>query len=37
MSSYVERVLDFLEKQVENPQVPKTIQEDLEWAIEIIT
>ena len=37
MSSYVERVLDFLEKQAENPQVPKALQEDLEWAIQIIT
>lgn len=37
MSSYVERVLDFLEKQAENPAVPKHLQEDLQWSIEIIS
>jgi hypothetical protein len=36
MSSYVERVLDFLEKHSVNPEIPKTLQEDIEWAIDII-
>lgn len=37
MSSYVERVLDFLEKHMSNPEIPKTLQEDFVWAIEIIS
>lgn len=37
MSSYVERVLDFFEKHVSNPEIPKTLQEDFVWAIEIIS
>lgn len=28
MSSYVERVIDFLEKNIKNPEIPKTLQED---------
>jgi len=28
MSSYVERVLDFFEKNMKNPEIPKTLQED---------
>lgn len=37
MASYVEKVLDFLERMVANNDVPKTLQEDLEWAIGIIS
>jgi len=37
MSSYVERVLDFLEKHTANPEIPKTLQEDIQWAIDIIS
>jgi len=29
MSSYVERVIDFLEKHTVNPEVPKHLQEDI--------
>ena len=29
MSSYVERVIDFLEKHTINPEVPKHLQEDI--------
>jgi hypothetical protein len=37
MSSYVERVIDFLEKHTVNPEVPKHLQEDIQWAIDIIS
>jgi hypothetical protein len=37
MSSYVERVLDFLEKNIKNPEIPKTLQEDFQWATDIIS
>lgn len=37
MASYVERVIDFLEKHTVNPEVPKHLQEDIQWAIEIIS
>jgi hypothetical protein len=37
MSSYVERVIDFLEKHQVNPEVPKHLQEDINWAIDIIS
>lgn len=37
MASYVERVLDFIERQSKNPKVPKLLQEDLEWAYETIS
>ena len=37
MSSYVERVLDFMERMVSNPEVPKHLQEDFCWAIEKIS
>jgi hypothetical protein len=37
MSSYVERVIDFLEKHQVNPEVPKQLQEDIQWAIDIIS
>ena len=37
MSSYVERVIDFLEKHTVNPEVPKHMQEDIQWAIDIIS
>lgn len=37
MSSYVERVLDFLEKNMKNPEIPKTLQEDFQWATDIIS
>ncbi len=29
MASYVERVIDFLEKHTVNPEVPKHLQEDI--------
>jgi hypothetical protein len=37
MSSYVEKVLDFLEKHTVHPAVPKQLQEDIEWAIDVIS
>ena len=37
MSSYVERVIDFLEKHQVNPEVPKHLQEDIKWAIDVIS
>lgn len=37
MASYVERVIDMLEKQAEKSDYPKTLIEDIEWAIEIIS
>lgn len=37
MSSYVERVIDFLEKHTVNVEVPKHLQEDIQWAIDIIS
>jgi hypothetical protein len=37
MSSYVEKVLDFLEKHTTHPSVPKQLQEDIEWAIDVIS
>ena len=37
MASYVERIIDFLERQAANPEIPKTLLEDIEWAIEIIS
>ena len=37
MPCYIERVLDFLEKQKVNAQVPKQLQEDLVWAYELIS
>ena len=37
MPCYIERVLDFFEKQSVNSQVPKQLQEDLQWAYELIS
>lgn len=37
MASYVERIIDFLERQAENPEMPKMLMEDIEWAIEVIS
>ncbi len=37
MASYVERVLDFLERVTKNESVDKTLREDVEWAIERIS
>ena len=37
MASYVERIIDFLEKLLENDAYPKTLLEDIEWAIEVIS
>jgi len=37
MSSFVERVIDFLEKHQDNPLVPKNLQEDIQWAIDAIS
>lgn len=34
---YIERVLDFLEKHSTNSSVPKQLQEDLQWAYELIS
>lgn len=37
MASYVERVLDFLERVAKNENVDKTVREDVEWAIDMIS
>jgi hypothetical protein len=37
MASYVERIIDFLEKLLENDAYPKIMLEDIEWAIEVIS
>ena len=36
MASYIERVLDFLEKVAANENTPKTLVEDVEWAMDLI-
>ena len=37
MASYVERVLDFLERLSKNEEIDKILREDVEWAVEVIT
>ena len=37
MASYVERIIDFLDKLVQNPDMPKMLTEDIEWAIDVIS
>ena len=37
MASYVERVLDFLERLTKNTEIEKTLREDVEWAIDVIS
>lgn len=37
MASYVERIIDYLEKQALHPDMPKMLKEDIEWAIEVIS
>lgn len=37
MASNVERVIDFLERQAANTDLPKILIEDLFWAIEVIS
>lgn len=37
MVSYVERITDFLEKQMLNEALPKNLREDIEWAVEVIS
>ena len=37
MASYVERIIDFLDRQVLNEDYPKNVLEDIEWAIEVIS
>lgn len=37
MASYVERVLDFLERLTKNAEIEKTLREDVEWAIDVIS
>ena len=37
MASYVERVLDYLERLTKNENVDKTLREDVEWAIDMIS
>jgi len=37
MASYVERVIDFLEKLSNNPELPKMLVEDIQWGIEVIS
>lgn len=37
MASYVERVIDFLERQSNNNDLPKMLVEDIQWAIDVIS
>ena len=37
MPCYIERVLDFLERQSVNNAVPKQLREDLQWSYEMIS
>ena len=37
MASHVERVLDYMEKLIVNPDIPKELQEDLQWAVDTIS
>lgn len=37
MASYVEKVLDLFEKLAVNPDIPKHLQEDINWAIDVIS
>jgi hypothetical protein len=37
MASHVERVTELLDRLAENSDVPKTLQEDVIWAYDIIT
>jgi hypothetical protein len=37
MASYVERIIDFLERQGNNSDIPKMLVEDIQWAIEVIS
>ena len=37
ISTYVEAVIEFLEKQTVNNSVPKELQEDLQWVIDVIS
>lgn len=37
MASYVERVLDFFERLTKNGEIEKTLREDVEWAIDVIS
>lgn len=37
MASYVERVLDFFERLTKNSEIEKSLREDVEWAIDVIS
>lgn len=37
MASYVERVLDFFERLMDNSDIPKHLKEDIQWAVDIIS
>ena len=37
MASYVERIIDFLERQGNNNDLPKMLVEDIQWAIDVIS
>lgn len=37
MASYVEKVLDLFERLAKNDDIPKHLQEDINWAIDIIS
>lgn len=36
MASYIERVMDFMERVAANENTPKTLVEDVEWAMDLI-
>ena len=37
MASHIEKIIDFLEKLLENNDMPKMLLEDIEWTIEVIS
>jgi len=37
MESHIERLINFLDKLLENDRLPKMLLEDVEWAIEVIS
>jgi len=37
MASYVEKVIDFLERVADSPDMPKMLAEDIQWAVDVIS
>lgn len=37
MESHIERLINYLDKLLENQNLPKMLHEDIEWAVEVIS